>query len=576
MHFKLSAFVYILLFLTVLNACSVLTGHDSSLKPQPFGKLEHNSEWYSDQLSASDPEYNYDWQILLARAYSHEGNTRAASEVLKQMRETAVTPLQGNIADIIEAQVKARSGNVRAARQLLDSVSVISLPPGAATYYHSLNGRVSESGGLYLQAGQSYLSLAENLPESERPQAYQRASAALAKASPKDLVAGYKQSQDKISRGFMQYFLIAKNRSDASRARLMEKFAEKYPDHPLTANAKAGSRQTGAAPAGGAPDNIGGGDTIAVFLPLTGPYAKIIGQPVKMGILHSYRDRGISVKLKFYDTSAGTITSLYRESQNDGARVIIGPIIKEEVDQLIALNPAVPVIALNTAKNLSEDAAGGGRVFYLTLTPENDMYNAMLEMTKDRVQKPVIIAPKNERGDRVAGALNSFWLRQNGSPVNLCYYGDMNSIEGNVNGCLNGYNSYDGVYIYGTPVETAKIRDSARGYIGDSALYYAGSKSNDGLSQTAIAQSLKGIKLGDQPWMLKDSNAKSKVQALLPKANGDTLRSFAIGYDALNLALHLNDMITGDDSSIRGLSGDISIGPDGRLRRIITWEIMGN
>ena len=110
-HFKLSSVFYTLLFLSTLNACSVLSGHDSKLKPEPFAAMEHDSSWYSSQLSASVPEYNYDWQILLARAYSNEGNTGAASEVLSQMRESAITPLQGNIADIIEAQIKSKSGN---------------------------------------------------------------------------------------------------------------------------------------------------------------------------------------------------------------------------------------------------------------------------------------------------------------------------------------------------------------------------------------------------------------------------------------------------------------------------------
>lgn len=176
----------------------------------------------------------------------------------------------------------------------------------------------------------------------------------------------------------------------------------------------------------------------------------------------------------------------------------------------------------------------------------------------------------------MANALNSYWTADNRKGISLCYYEDMNTIESTVKSCLNSYKSYDGVYIYGTPLETSKIKDSARAYIGDSAIYYAGSKSNDGLTQSAIAASLNGIKLGDQPWMLKDSSAKRRIQEVLPKANGDTLRSFAIGYDSLNLALHLKDLTENKGQSIRGLSGDISITENGKLKRIITWIRVGN
>ena len=82
--------------------------------------------------------------------------------------------------------------------------------------------------------------------------------------------------------------------------------------------------------------------------------------------------------------------------------------------------------------------------------------------------------------------------------------------------------------------------------------------------------------MGDQPWMLKDSGAKQRIQEILPKANGDTLRSFAIGYDSLNLALHLHDLTANHQQSIRGLSGDISISENGKLKRIITWIKVGN
>ena len=572
-HFKLSSFIYTLLFLTSLNACSVLSGHDSNLRPQPFGTMDHDSSWYSSQLSASVPEYNYDWQILLARAYSNEGNTGAASEVVRQMRETAVTPLQGNIADIIEAQVKSRAGNYKAAANILSSINVMALPTDVANYYYSLSARVDEATGKYLDAGLNYLNLADSVNADKKASIYERASVALSKASPKELMSAYRQARqngDEKTCGFIEYALINKNQSAKSKERLMKSFIEKYPDHPVLAKKAVSANEMKDTSTAGS--NLGNGDTIAVFLPLSGPYAKIIGNPVKVGILSSYRDRGISLNLKFYDTAASSIPVLYSQAKADRAKIIIGPIIKEQVNDLMAQKPTMPVIALNQGSAQPNTS----NIYYLTLAPENDMYNASLEMQKDHINSPVIIAPRNERGDRMANALNSYWTADNRKGISLCYYEDMNTIETTVKSCLNSYKSYDGIYIYGTPLETSKIKDSARAYIGDSAIYYAGAKSNDGLTQSAIAASLNGIKLGDQPWMLKDSSAKRRIQEVLPKANGDTLRSFAIGYDSLNLALHLKDLTENKGQSIRGLSGDISITENGKLKRIITWIRVGN
>ncbi len=77
-----------------LISCSTFAGftHDGDLKPAPWGQLNQDSNWLADQLSASNPEYNYDWQILLARAYSKEGDSNKALDVVAQMRKNAITP----------------------------------------------------------------------------------------------------------------------------------------------------------------------------------------------------------------------------------------------------------------------------------------------------------------------------------------------------------------------------------------------------------------------------------------------------------------------------------------------------
>lgn len=103
----------------LITGCNLTSGHDSSLQPEAFGSLGQTSSWYEDQLSASDPAYNYDWQILLARSYCAEGDLERAQEVLSQLRSQAITPLQGNKADIVEAQIKSRQGRYKEAYALL-------------------------------------------------------------------------------------------------------------------------------------------------------------------------------------------------------------------------------------------------------------------------------------------------------------------------------------------------------------------------------------------------------------------------------------------------------------------------
>lgn len=580
-HCNLHSIILACAFSVMFSGCSLTGNHNAYLEPQPFSKLTESSEWYEDQLSASTPEYNFDWQILLARAYSAEGDTNRAFEVLRQMREQAITPLHGNYADIIEAQVRSSTGSYTQALALLNSVDTVNLPQNALAYYYNLAGKVQDRTGNYAAAGQSFLNLAHTVNAADKKIAWKKALQEYRQADNREILSQFKSSQDNNDRGFLEYALIQKSPSEEARSRLMSRFTAKYPNHPVfslntpdTADGREpipvggpNSSQHGAV-SGSA---IGDGDTIAVFLPLTGRYAALIGQPVRMGIENAFRDRGIKINIKFYDTAAGSVSDYYQDAMASGTKAIIGPIIKNEVDELLSFDPQVPVIALNEGQN-----QGGRNVVYLTLAPEVDARNAVQEMGKDAVSNPVIIAPQNDKGSRISRAFNDYWLKSYNQNTSVCYFTDVNSLESTLKSCAdNTPNPFDAAYIYGTANEASIIREYSKNVGFGMPRYYVGSKSNSGVMNNSALMGIKGMKLGDQPWLLQNSSIKEQIISILPKANGDTLRCFAVGYDSYNLVLHLDKMINNPEEVVRGLSGDISINSQGRLERNISWITVG-
>lgn len=574
-HFSLSFVVIALILNLFLSGCS-LTDHDSSLKPNPFGTLNQKSSWYEGQLSSSEPEYNYDWQILLARSYAAEGDTNRALDMINQMRKNAITPLQGNQADIIEAQIKARQGNYQGAFNLLSSVNSISLPKTTANYFYLLKGNVADNLGKHLTAAQSYMSAAENLSSDSKNEAYKRCLNSLNKTSTKELYSAFKSTDDQIEKGFYEYALIQKSKNDMTRNRLMSRFEKKYAGHPVLSivdkNSVSVNNNTENVASTNVLEKTQSGDTIAVFLPLSGKYAEIIGNPTKLGILNAYKDRGIDVNLKFYDSESGPIEDLYKMSLKDNAKAIIGPIIKSEVDQLLKLNPQIPVIALNEGSINSVK-----NVYYLTLAPENDAFNAVNEIAKDNLSNPMIIAPNNEKGKRLSLAFNEFWHDRTNINTSVCYFTDVNSLQDTLKTCFASTNGiFDAAYIYGTANEASVIREYVKQVTNNVPMFYIGAKSNNGISNNSAISGVNGMKMGDQPWLLKESTIKQQIIDVLPKANGDTLRCFAIGYDSLNLALNLGNLVSDKTEMIRGLSGDIHIDNSGELQRDLTWIIVGS
>lgn len=567
------------LCLMFFNACS-MTSKGSTSIPQPFAAIEHKSEWYENQLGESDPQYNFAWQILLARAYIIEGDIPRANQVIAQLKENAITPLQGNQTDIIHAQTYTRVKNYEKALDLLTTVNTTSLPNDTMSYYYNILGNTQSALNQNIEAAFTYLNLAQYLDEQNKLTAYKKAYLSFKKATNAQLVKAFKANKESFYRGFIEYTLIEKNKSQNRKKVLFTKFLQKYPNHVVVDAAiavkndeNAVEQQNQTVSNSQESLTVKDNDTIAILLPLTGKYAQIIGEPTKMGLLNAYKDRGYSLNLKFYDTNANTIAQIYEQLKADNAKVIIGPIIKNEVEALLMLKPSIPVIALNEASQQNKI----DNVYYLTLNPENDSHNVVDKMVEDNITNPLIITAKTQKGARISDAFNHYWFNKTSTNASVCYFTDVNSLLNTLKSCYNQSNrdnAFDGVFIYGTANEASIIREFSKQATNNSHIYYLTGKSNNGIINTSAMNSIKGMKIADQPWLFKDSETKQQILEILPKANGDTLRCFAIGYDSFNVALHLNNLIS-NQHEIQGLSGYISIDENKNLKRKLEWNVVG-
>ncbi len=441
-----------------------------------------------------------------------------------------------------------------------------------------LKGNVASQLAKDIDAAKSYLQAAKYYSGDSQVEVYKRALNSLEKANSKQLYAALKASDNTIDRGFYEYAMIQKSTKQTTRDRLMTRFNKKYPNHPiasvLASNAPA-TDNTVAIPTESTTNTIDTDNTnnIAVFLPLSGRYAEFVGNPIKLGILNAYKDRGINVKIQFYDTNGRTMADVYAEAMQQQPKVIIGPIIKSEVNQLAALKPTVPVIALNEAT-----VSTPSNFYFLTQALEIDAASAALEIQRDNLSTPIIIAPQNKNGERMVLSLNRYWNDLTSNSVSVCYFTSINSLEQVLTNCFNQGN-FDAAYIYGTANEASVIREYIRKNSSKTQssvpLFYIGSKSNNGVVNSSALSSLSGMKLGDQPWLLKDSAKKEQAIVTLPRANGDILRCFGIGYDALNIAIGLPKLQQNQREMIRGLSGDIYIDSRNTLQRKLSWQTIG-
>src|SRR5690606_7046414 len=88
---------------------------------------------------------------------------------------------------------------------------------------------------------------------------------------------------------------------------------------------------------------------LALLLPLSGPQSGM-GRSVRDGFLSAYYEQGTQdIRVQMYDTggTAEKTREAYEAAKLKGATLIVGPLIKTEVQALLALKPTLPVLALN-------------------------------------------------------------------------------------------------------------------------------------------------------------------------------------------------------------------------------------
>jgi outer membrane PBP1 activator LpoA protein len=85
-------------------------------------------------------------------------------------------------------------------------------------------------------------------------------------------------------------------------------------------------------------------------------------------------------------------------------------------------------------------------------------------------------------------------------------------------------------------------------------------------------QEIDGVMFPDMPWMVGDDGLSGEVRLAAAQAFGESAarrgRLFAFGFDALRIA---NALKRGAPINPQGLTGTLSIDPQGRVRRELEW-----
>ncbi|MDT3623137.1 penicillin-binding protein activator [Cronobacter malonaticus] len=313
-----------------------------------------------------------------------------------------------------------------------------------------------------------------------------------------------------------------------------------------------------------------------------------------------------AAEIKIYDTSSQSITQILAQAQQDGASLVVGPLLKESVDGVLKSGTPLNVLALNQPETVQNRP----NVCYFALSPEDEAADAAAHIWQEGKRAPLLLVPYSALGDRVTKAFADRWAQLGGGTVLQQKFGSVNELKMNINGgtgiALTGSpvaaslpqqqsvtiggltipapptdaqitagtsGNVDAVYILATPSEIALIKPmiAMRAGSHSGATLYASSRSAQGGSGPDFRLEMEGLEFSDIP-MLTGSNPALMQQALAAVNNDYSLaRLYAMGVDAWSLANHFSQMRQVPGFQLSGNTGSLSATQDCVINRKLTW-----
>ena len=323
-------------------------------------------------------------------------------------------------------------------------------------------------------------------------------------------------------------------------------------------------------------------ENIALLLPLTGAY-KEYGLAVQEGFMEAFGSTGTpTFTIKPYNTDAekADIAAVYKTAVDEGADLVVGPLIAEHVTQLINERViAIPTLSLNYYR-------GRGHIpirdyVQFGLLPEDEAVQVARRMWDDNLHAAVLLVPDEDWGARLADAFAEEYLALGGViQETLRYNPDFVDYSANIKSVLRLDESasraetvknavgrelrftphirrdIQAAALFADAPRAALLYPQLKYYYSESLPVYASSHIYDPLRK--IRRELDGIFYCDAPAILHPTEKKEHA------------RLHALGHDAFHMIgpFRLMQLV---DTPFRGRTGDLSLTNGSRIFRKLQW-----
>ncbi|CND78593.1 penicillin-binding protein activator [Yersinia enterocolitica] len=596
-----------------------------------------NSDYYLQQLQQSSDDNKADWQLLAIRALLREGKLPQAAEQLGTLPAN-MSGTQRQEQQLLTAELLVAQKNNPAAADILGKLDATQLSANQQVRFYQAQIAANQ-GKATLPLIRAFIAQEPLLKDKAHQDNIDGTWQALAQLTLQELNNIIINADENVLQGWLDLLHVYQdNKQDPDLLKAgIKDWQNRYPQNPAAKNLPTALTQV---------SNFSQASTakIALLLPLSGS-AQVFADAIQQGFTAAQNGLPVNTpapvtpdatattptdatatpvtdiatpapvanpvatsnaQVKIYDTTTQPVAALLAQAQQDGATLVVGPLLKAEVEQLGTPPSTLNILALNQP----EVSTNSQNICYFALSPEDEARDAAHHLWSQEKRMPLLLTPRGAFGDRVAKAFAEEWQKQGGQTVLQQNFGSTAELKQAINSgagirlagqpvsvssapasvtiagltipappvdapvvSTSAGGNIDAVYIIATPAELTLIKpmiDMATSTRSKPALF-ASSRSYQAGAGPDYRLEMEGIQFSDIP-LMAGANPALMQQAAAKFANDYSLvRLYAMGIDAWTLSNHFAEMRQIPGFQVSGTTGDLTASADCVITRKLPW-----
>lgn len=538
-------------------------------------------------IPSGQPDY---FRLRAADARLRAGDSAAAQALVSTVDPRQLDDNDSTDYYLLAARVNLNVGRTAQAKVLLDKAAAAKRDRSQDLHYHLLRASAYNQLGQMLDSAKERVQVAPLLTGSDAVEKNNTAIYDALSRLPDRVLEQPAAPPPDVLGGWMELTRILRSDPSVDIARSIQQWRARYPNHPAdgafldqalidsgrpvevghlapqVTEVPSSPRESRAMPAPGAP-------FAGVMLPLTGGAAPA-GEAIRAGMLAAfYGDNDPNkLALRFVDTQTADVGSLYKEFVAQGAGLVVGPLLKEDVAKVLQIpETRVPILALNQVSGASSQ-----NVVQFGLTPEQEVEQAAGAAWFDGHHQAVLIAPNSAFGQRLASHFSAYWKSLGGRIVaSKSYAANGSDYAGVVDAAAaasgvgtepsgstsGGRQAADFAFLIANAHDARLIKPRFESSRMNTLSVYSTSHVFTGRTDPHEDQNLQGIYFCDIPWLLHSADSgplsASALHSEVEKTSPEFVKLIALGIDAYRLG---KDMVPMD-----GFRGHLFDGATGLL-----------